>query len=144
MTGGMVLMNNQFAEWYCHNCNKRYYFQIDVTADDSHTFYVCPGCKYEYIELECLKCNHGEFKYDLESRPLSWTCEECGAVLEFEPDFYQHPVKLYCFEELPQETQSDFEKGKIKGKIKMLLFFAFILVPPVIMLVMFLIEKCQK
>jgi hypothetical protein len=133
-------MNNRFAEWYCLNCNKRFYFQIDETADDSHVFYVCPDCKYKYIELECPTCEYSVFKDDLESRPLFWNCEECGAVLEFEPDFYQYPEKLYCFEELPQEVQLNFKKEKIK----MRLIYTFILALPVILLAMFLIEKFKK
>jgi hypothetical protein len=95
-----VSKSSELPIW-CVQCDKQGFIFVD-DAEQPY-FVVCKRCGWETSEVFCPKCViGGEFVEDVDKRPTSWRCPECGTEYNLPQSFYDEPVPLYLEEDLSQ------------------------------------------
>jgi hypothetical protein len=83
---------------WCVQCDKQGLIFVDDI--EQPYFVVCMRCGWETSEVFCAKCViGGEFVAQIEQRPRSWTCPDCGTEYALPASFYDEPVLLHLEED---------------------------------------------
>jgi hypothetical protein len=84
---------------WCEQCDKQGLIFVDNI--EQAYFVVCKRCGWETAEVFCPKCViGGEFVTQVEKRPKSWKCPDCGTEYALPALFYDEPVLLHLEEDL--------------------------------------------